>query len=49
MIHKNKLACIELEFEHEDIQIVFHGGRTRMQNMEIIENNETVTKIRARG
>lgn len=48
-IYKNKLACIELEFEHEDIQIVFHGGRTRMQNMEIIENNETVTKIRARG
>ena len=47
-IYKNKLACIKFEYEREDMQIVFRGGSTRMQNIEIIENGEIITEIRAR-
>lgn len=47
-IYKNKLACIEFEYDFEDIQIAFSGGSTRMQNIQIIENGEIATEIRAR-
>ena len=45
-IYKNKLACIQLECQREKIQIIFHGGKTRMQNMEVLDNDETIMELK---
>ena len=45
-IYKNKLACIELEAEGDDVQLIFHGGDTRTQNMELLYNDKTQFEIK---
>lgn len=44
-IYKGKLACVDLECEGEDMQLVFHGGKTRTQNMELIVNRDTLMEL----
>ena len=44
-IYKNKLACIEIEADGDDMQIIFHGGDTRMQNVEVLVNDDTVLEL----
>ena len=45
-IYKNKLACVELEAEGDDVQLIFHGGDTRTQNMELLYNDKTQFEIK---
>ena len=45
-IYKNKLACIEMEADGDDVQLIFHGGDTRMQNMELLYNDDTQFEIK---
>jgi hypothetical protein len=45
-VYKKKLACVELEFEGNIYQVIFHGGDYRIQNVEIIVNDATVCSIK---
>lgn len=47
-IYKSKLACIEMDSREMDIEVLFQGGTTRMQHIQIRQNHEVVTEIRAR-
>lgn len=44
-VYKKKLACVELEFEGNIYQVIFHGGDYRIQNVELIVNDVTVCSI----
>lgn len=44
-VYQKKLACVELEFEGDVYQVVFHGGDYRIQNVELIVNDGTVCAI----
>ena len=44
-VYQKKLACVELEFEGNIYQVVFHGGDYRIQNVEMIVNDVTVCSI----
>ena len=47
-IYKSKLACIEMDSREMDKEVLFQGGTTRMQHIQIRQNHEVVTEIRAR-
>ncbi len=44
-IYKRKLAAIQLEIDGNELEIHFLGGDTRIQNMEVIAEDETVVEI----
>lgn len=44
-IYRGKLACIEMEAEGDELQVIFHGGKTRMQNMEVVSNGYSLMEI----
>ena len=44
-LYKGKLASIELEVEREGIEILFHGGSIRTENIEVLQNGKTVIEI----
>lgn len=44
-VYQKKLASVELEFEGNIYQVVFHGGDYRIQNVEMIVNDVTVCSI----
>lgn len=44
-IYKGKLACVQVEIGKEDAQLVFHGGKTRTQNMELLVNDDTIMEM----
>ena len=45
-IYKNKLSAVNLYCEGSEIEWRFLGGDTRMQNMEIVADGETVMEVR---
>ncbi len=45
-IYKNKLACIHIEYDRDDVEIMFLGGDTRMQNIEVRADGETVMELK---
>lgn len=44
-IYKGKLACVQVEMARQDVQLVFHGGETRTQNMELLVNDNTFMEV----
>lgn len=44
-LYKNKLACIRTEVEGEDLELQFHGGAYRMQNMELLVDDKTMVEM----
>lgn len=44
-IYKNQLACIRADVEGEELEILFHGGDYRMQNMEIVIDGKTYVEM----
>ena len=44
-LYKNKLAAVSLEVENNDVEIQFLGGETRLQNIEVSVEDETVIEI----
>lgn len=47
-VYKNKLAAIEIEMDRDEMQILFKGGDYRMQNIEVIEDRDTIAEIKGR-
>lgn len=45
-IYKNKLACVDLKSDSNHIQIIFHGGDRRTQNVEMLVNDKTQLEIK---
>ena len=44
-IYKNKLASIRMENSDTDMELIFHGGDTRMQNMEFLMDGDTIFEV----
>lgn len=44
-IYKNKLACLVMDAEGSELEILFLGGDTRTQNMEINIDDETIMEV----
>lgn len=44
-IYKNKLACVSAESGNDEIQIIFHGGDRRTQNIEVLSDGDTVMEL----
>ena len=45
-LYKNKLACINMDVDGDDAEILFLGGDTRTQNMKFRVERETVLEIK---
>ena len=44
-IYKNKLSCIRMEVNRENMDLLFLGGDTRMQNMQLVLGREKLIEI----
>jgi hypothetical protein len=45
-IYRNKLACIRMEADSDEtVEIQFHGGDYRLQNVEVLVDDETYLKL----
>ena len=44
-IYKGKLACVMFEEGRDDLQLIFHGGETRTQNVEVCVNGDTIWEL----
>ena len=44
-IYKNKLACVRIEEEQEELELRFLGGDTRMQNMQVLIDGEEILRM----
>ena len=44
-IYKGKLACVSFEVQGDELQLLFKGGKTRTQNMELKADGETLMEL----
>lgn len=44
-IYKNQLAAILIEVDHEEMEIIFHGGDTRLDDIELTYDGDTVMEL----
>ncbi|MCC8150990.1 MAG: hypothetical protein LIO96_05930, partial [Lachnospiraceae bacterium] len=44
-IYKNQLAAIVVEVDHEEIELIFHGGDTRLDDIELAYDGDTVFEL----
>ena len=45
-IYKNKLACINVEVDGDDAELLFLGGETRTQNMKLKVEGDTILEVK---
>ena len=44
-IYQKELACVKLDVDGEAIEIIFHGGDARMDDVEVVYDDETVLEF----
>lgn len=44
-IYQKELACVKLDVDGESIEVIFHGGDARMDDVEVVYDDETVLEF----